>query len=164
MELIFNPFRPDSVFEYLKNLNHFLMHCGPSGMHFWHFYDFENFWGFLGPKILKNYTHILQTDKIWNYKKKERNYPQRKVRYKAKCKFCFMSITADAGSERANPCGEFRWSPKGQVSQIHSPHLHAGASGIFSDLLRCGKMLKREWSAESNEKLPHLFIPSKTAT
>ena len=24
-------------------------------------------------------------------------------------------------------------------------------------------MLKREWSAESNEKLPHLFIPSKTA-
>ena len=25
-------------------------------------------------------------------------------------------------------------------------------------------MLKREWSAESNGKLPHLFIPSKTAT
>ena len=25
-------------------------------------------------------------------------------------------------------------------------------------------MLKREWSAESNWKLPHLFIPSKTAT
>ena len=25
-------------------------------------------------------------------------------------------------------------------------------------------MLKREWGAESNEKLPHLFIPSKTAT
>ena len=25
-------------------------------------------------------------------------------------------------------------------------------------------MLKREWDAESNWKLPHLFIPSKTAT
>ena len=25
-------------------------------------------------------------------------------------------------------------------------------------------MLKREWGAESNRKLPHLFIPSKTAT
>ena len=25
-------------------------------------------------------------------------------------------------------------------------------------------MLKREWSAESNRKLPHLFIPSKTIT
>ena len=25
-------------------------------------------------------------------------------------------------------------------------------------------MLKREWGAESNGKLPHLFIPSKTAT
>ena len=25
-------------------------------------------------------------------------------------------------------------------------------------------MLKREWGAESNEKLPHLVIPSKTAT
>ena len=25
-------------------------------------------------------------------------------------------------------------------------------------------MLKREWGAECNGKLPHLFIPSKTAT
>ena len=25
-------------------------------------------------------------------------------------------------------------------------------------------MLKREWGKESNGKLPHLFIPSKTAT
>ena len=25
-------------------------------------------------------------------------------------------------------------------------------------------MLMREWGAESNGKLPHLFIPSKTAT
>ena len=30
-----------------------------------------------------------------------------------------------------NPCGEFRWSPEGTASQIHSPHLHAGAPGIF---------------------------------
>ena len=30
---------------------------------------------------------------------------------------------------------EFRWSPEGPVSQIHSPHLHVGAPGVFSDLL-----------------------------
>ena len=30
-----------------------------------------------------------------------------------------------------NPCGEFRYSPEGPVSQIHSPHLLVGAPGIF---------------------------------
>ena len=30
-----------------------------------------------------------------------------------------------------NPCGEFRWSPEGPVSQIHSPHLLVGALGSF---------------------------------
>ena len=59
-----------------------------------------------------------------------------------------------------NPCGEFR----GPFSQIHSPHLLVGAPGIFSDLLGFVQMLKKEWGAESNGKLPHLFIPSKTAT
>ena len=34
-------------------------------------------------------------------------------------------------------------------------------AGIFSDLLRSVQMLKREWGAESNRKLPHLSIPSK---
>ena len=63
-----------------------------------------------------------------------------------------------------NPCGEFRWSPEVPVSQIHFPHLLVGAPGIFSDLLRFVQMLKREWGAESNWKLPYLFIPSKTAT
>ena len=63
-----------------------------------------------------------------------------------------------------NPYGEFRWRPEGSVSQIHSPHLHVGAPGIFSDLLRSVQMLKREWGAESNRKLPHISIPSKTAT
>ena len=63
-----------------------------------------------------------------------------------------------------NLCGEFRWSPEGPVSQIHSPHLHVGAPGIFSDLLKSIQMLKREWVAESNGKLPHLIIPNKTAT
>ena len=43
-----------------------------------------------------------------------------------------------------NPCGEFRWSPEGPVSQIHSPHLHDGAPGIFSYLLWSVQMLKRE--------------------
>ena len=62
-----------------------------------------------------------------------------------------------------NTCGEFLWSPEGPVSQIHSPHLHVGAPGIFSDLLRSVQMLKREWGAESNGKLLHLSIPCKTA-
>ena len=56
-----------------------------------------------------------------------------------------------------NPCGEFQCSLEDQVNQIHSPHLHTGAPGIFSDLLRSVQMLKREWDAESNGKLPHLF-------
>ena len=63
-----------------------------------------------------------------------------------------------------NPCGKFWWNPECPVSQIYSPHLHATAPGIFSDLLRSIQMLKRVWGAESNGKLPHLFIPSKTAT
>ena len=63
-----------------------------------------------------------------------------------------------------NPCGEFRSSPEGPVSQIHSPHLLAGAPGSFSDLLTSVQMLKREWGAESNGKLPHQFIISKAAT
>ena len=58
-----------------------------------------------------------------------------------------------------NPCGEFRWSSGGPVSQIHSHHLHVDAPGIFSDLLRSVQILKRDWNAESNGKLPHLFSP-----
>ena len=49
------------------------------------------------------------------------------------------------------------------VRQIHSPHHHAGAPGILSDLLRSVQMLKTKWGAESNEKLPLLSIPIKTA-
>ena len=63
-----------------------------------------------------------------------------------------------------NPCGEFRWSPEGPVSQIHSPCLHDGTPWIILDLLRSIQMLKKDWGAESNGKLPQLFIPSKTAT
>ena len=60
-----------------------------------------------------------------------------------------------------NPYGEFRLSPEGPVSQIHSPHLHVvplGSFKVFSDAK------EREWDVESNGKLPRLFIPSKTAT
>ena len=57
--------------------------------------------------------------------------------------------------------GEVR---RAQLAKYKLLHLHAGAPGIFSDLLRCVQMLKREWGAESNGKLPQLFIPSKTAT
>ena len=42
-----------------------------------------------------------------------------------------------------NLSGEFRWSPNGPVSQIHSSHLHVGAPGN-ADLSRSVQMLKRE--------------------
>ena len=52
-----------------------------------------------------------------------------------------------------NSCGEFQWSPEGPViSQIHSPHLLVGASGIFSDLLRSVQILKREMDPEKQRK------------
>ena len=63
----------------------------------------------------------------------------------------------------SNPCGEFRLSPEGPVSQIRSPYLHVDAPGIFSGHLRSVQVQKREWGAESNGKLSHLLIPSKIA-
>ena len=63
-----------------------------------------------------------------------------------------------------SPCGEFRWSPEGPVSQIHSLHLHVEGPGIFSDISRSVQMLKRQWGAKSNRKPQHLFIPTKTIT
>ena len=36
--------------------------------------------------------------------------------------------------------------------------------GSFQIFLRSVQLLKREWGAENNGKLPHLFFPSKTAT
>ena len=62
-----------------------------------------------------------------------------------------------------NPCGEFWWSLEDPVSQICSPHLHVGAYGIFSDLLKYVQMRKKEWGVESNGKLSHLIVPDKTA-
>ena len=44
------------------------------------------------------------------------------------------------------------------------PNALSSPPGIFSDLLRFVQIPKREWGAESNGKLPHLFILSKTAT
>ena len=49
-------------------------------------------------------------------------------------------------------------------AQLAKSTLHVSVPWIFSDLLRSVQMLKGEWGAESNGKLPHLFIPSKTAT
>ena len=63
-----------------------------------------------------------------------------------------------------NHCGEFRLCPEGPASQIHCPHLRVGDSGIFPDLFKSVQILKREWGAERNKKLPHLFISTKTAS
>ena len=42
-----------------------------------------------------------------------------------------------------NPCDEFRLSPVGSISHIHSPYIHGGAPGIFSDILRSVQIVKR---------------------
>ena len=90
--------------------------------------------------------------------------------------FVISDLVKNPDGTDFNPCGEFRWSPEGPISQIHSPHLHVGAPGIFSDLLRYAEMLfsifsirerereRERVGAESNGKLPHLFIRGKTAT
>ena len=54
-------------------------------------------------------------------------------------------------------------SPEGSVSQIHSPHLHVDAPGIFSDLLRSVQMLKRERVAKAMGSYCTYSIPDKTA-
>ena len=43
-------------------------------------------------------------------------------------------------------------------------YLRSWGPGTFSELSRSVQVPKREWGAESNGKLPHLFIPSETAT
>ena len=60
-------------------------------------------------------------------------------------------------------CGEFLWSPEDPVRQIHFPRPHVAVPGMFSDILSSVHILKGEWDAESNGKLPQLFIPGKTA-
>ena len=90
------------------------MQCGLSGIYFWHFYDFENFWGFWAPKwsfAPKFWKIILTIYRLIKYEttKKNEKLPSKKgqIRYKAKSKFYFMSITMDAGSERAS-CDFYR--------------------------------------------------------
>ena len=47
--------------------------------------------------------------------------------------FRISDLVKNPDETEFNPCGEFRCTPEGPVSQIHSPHLHIGAPGIFSD-------------------------------
>ena len=54
-------------------------------------------------------------------------------------------------------------SPMSVVSQIHSPHLHVGVPGIFSDLLRSVQMLKRVGCGKQHEAYRTYSIISKTA-
>ena len=61
-----------------------------------------------------------------------------------------------------NPCGEFRWSPENSAKSIllTSTLGLLGSIQIFKVCLNA----KQRGGAESNVKLPHLFISSKTAT
>ena len=63
------------------------------------------------------------------------------------------------GTDIQLPWYKFRLSPEVPVSQIHTPHLYVDGPGIVSDLLRSVQILKRDWGAESNGKLPHPFNP-----
>ena len=60
-----------------------------------------------------------------------------------------------------NPCGEFRSSPKGPVSQIHSPRPYVDTPGIFSDAkerVRCGKQRQATAPIQSPVKLQPWFL------
>ena len=61
-----------------------------------------------------------------------------------------------------NPCAEFRLSQEGPISQIHSPHLHAGVPGIFSDLLRSVQMLIKSGARKAMGRYRTYSIPGKT--
>ena len=57
--------------------------------------------------------------------------------------------------------GEVR---KAQLTKFTLLSSTLGDLQIFSDILRSVQLLKREWGAESNGKLQHLFVPSKPVT
>ena len=66
-----------------------------------------------------------------------------------------------------NPCGEFWWSLGGPVSQIHSPHLHVDAPGIFfrsfkvsysKERVGCGKKREATTTIQSLVKLQPWFL------
>ena len=63
-----------------------------------------------------------------------------------------------------NPSGEFRCEVRkaqlAKSTRLTSTLVPLGSFRIFQGLLKA----KREWGAESNGNLPHLFIPTKTAT
>ena len=59
-----------------------------------------------------------------------------------------------------NPCGEVRKSHLATSTLLTSTLVPLGSFRF----LRSVQMVKGEWGAESNGELPHLFIPSKTAT
>ena len=71
--------------------------------------------------------------------------------------YLFSDLVKNPNGTDFNLCGEFRWSPEGPVSQIHSPHFHDGAPRIFSDHLNSVQMLKGDWDEVNNEPI-HPYI------
>ena len=80
-----------------------------------------------------------------------------------RCSWFFKVISFIISIVIYNPCCEFRWSPEGPVSQIHSPHFHVGAPGIFSNLLRSVHMAKRDWVRKETGSYRTYSVPGKTA-
>ena len=50
-----------------------------------------------------------------------------------------------------DPCGEFRWSPEGPVSQIHSSHRQVGAPGTFRSFKVHSDAKERMWCGKQRE-------------
>ena len=63
-----------------------------------------------------------------------------------------------------NPCDELGEVRRAQLAKSTLLTSMLGILGSFQIFLRSSHMIKRDWGAESNGKLPHLFIPSKSAS
>ena len=69
-----------------------------------------------------------------------------------------------------SPCGEFQWSQEDPVSQIQSPHLHAGTPGIFkvcsdaTEMVGCGNQLEAIAPIQSLVKLQPWFLSLRWKT
>ena len=77
--------------------------------------------------------------------------------------FWISDLVKNPDGTDINPCGNFGEVRRAQLTKptlLISTLVPLGSFQIFTSV----QMLKREWSAESNGKLPHLFIPIKTAT
>ena len=56
-----------------------------------------------------------------------------------------------------NPYGEFRWNMEVLVSQIHSPHLHAGATGVLRYFKICSDAKESVGCGKQREAIAPIY-------